>query len=243
MAIQNIQSIYFAPIRGWKTPTGETVLEQNENPNILEKTGIEIGYGTRQDPNFYQLDGVIRENYTSTVSLTRNPVENGVIIGDHSYREPYVIQIEGIITNSPTFLQSTNRIPGTYGFDRSNFDNIAGSAITTVVNTFTGNRIREAWLGLTEIQNKRELLTLYTGLATYRNMVLTGLTTVNDSKNELRVNMTFTESIHIDSEGISTQNKLESAIYGLDLTRVLSTMGTNLSSAISDTSLGSVLGG
>lgn len=85
---------------------------------------------------------------------------------------------------------------------------------------------------LTKLMNDRELLTVYTALAVYKNMVMTNLSTVNDQKNNLRLNMTFTEAIHIDDQGISIQNSLANSVFGIDLTRILATASSNLSAAI-----------
>lgn len=142
MSISGIKSAFFTPIRGWKHPTGESDTLNTDSASILKRKEIDIAYALKNDPNFYQMDGVISENYKNTINLTRNPVENGVVIGDHSFREPYVVSIDGIITNNPTPMQSTNHIPGTYKFDQSQ---IGAGLLQTGVNAFTGNRIREAW--------------------------------------------------------------------------------------------------
>ncbi len=218
---KKVSSIIFAPIRGWKLPSTTDGFSL-KSPDILSKVGVTFDYGLKQDPNFYQVDGVISENYTSTVKLTNNPVETGVIISDHSYREPYVITIDGIITNSPTILQSTNRIPGSYQYTGGGLKGAALKAANSVTDIFTGNRIKDAWVGLVDLQNKRELVTLYTALATYKNMVLTSVTTVNDQKNQLRVKMTFTEAIVVgETDSLISQNKLAPAVVGIDLSKVL----------------------
>lgn len=228
MAIDGIKSVFFTPIRGWKMP-GESDTLLTDSASILERKEIDIAYAIKNDPDFYQMDGVISENYTHKINLTRNPVESGIIVTDHSFREPYTVVVDGIITNNPTPMQSTNHIPGTYKFDQTK---IGAGLLQTGVNAFTGNRIREAWTGLTELMNERELITVYTALAVYKNMVLTNLSTTNDQKNNLRLNLTFTEAIIIDDQGITTQNKLASSVFGLDLTRILATASSNVSAAI-----------
>lgn len=226
--VQGVKSLFFVPVRGWKQGTETTAQNPLFNtPDIMERAGFNLEYTIKQDPNFYQLDGVIKENYESVTTLTRNPVETGVIISDHSFREPYVVTVDGIITNSPTILQFGNRIPGSNQLFGTDTGGIA--LANNAANIFSGNRIRDAWIGLNELKNKSEILTLYTGLAVYQNMVLTRLTTVNDEKNQLRVNMTFTEALTVDQvSGSLSINTISPAVVGVDLQRIVNTVGLAL---------------
>lgn len=177
----SIQSVFFKPSRGirkweWNTTTGSRI----NSSDVL-----------------YQLDGVVSEQHTSEIRLTKNPVEYGADIVDHAFRLPMKLVVKGVITNSPFIKQYLNRIPG------SSESGISGQ----VGGTFTGQRIMEAYQGLLDIQFEMRPLTIQTGLMDYDNMILTKVSTPNDITNRLDLTLTFEEAMFADSGDDSDSTK------------------------------------
>lgn len=160
-----IQSIFFKPARGYKKYT-------------YSDTGVITG----KLDTLYQLDGVIREQHTSIARVTKHPVEYGVDLTDHVIKQPMKVVVEGIVTNSPFGKQLLNRLPGD--------PQTAGNKAEAVLK---GERARNAYAGLVELQNERLPISLQTGLLQYENMVLTNIAAPNDVQNNLRVTLTFEE--------------------------------------------------
>lgn len=172
----SIQSILFRPKRGW--------VDYKRNPD----GSIRFKEPDHEYNRFYEIDGVVSEQHSSVVRLTRNPVEFGADISNHAIKQPLKVVIKGVITNSPFLKQIDNKIPGTSKYAPT-------ARLTTIKQTFRGARIREAYAALVEMQNRRQPFTLYTGLLRYDSMVLTNISTPNDIKNRLDLTMVFEEVI------------------------------------------------
>lgn len=138
----------------------------------------------------YQLDGIISEQHDSVARVTKHPVEYGVDISDYVIKQPMKVTVNGIVTNSPFLKQMANRLPGDPNFG------------SQAVETLKGERARNAYKGLIELQNERQPVRLQTGLLVYDNMVLTHVSAPNDVQDNLRVRLTF-EEIFI-SDGSTT---------------------------------------
>jgi len=169
-----IQSIFFRPSRGYKT--------YNFDPDDGHLVGI--------NSTLYQLDGVISEQHTSIAKVTKHPVEYGVDISDYVIKQPTKIVVNGIVTNSPFLKQMFNTLPGDPSFG------------SQAVALFKGERARNAFKGLIELQNERQPVRLQTGLLVYDNMILTNVSAPNDIQDNLRVRLTFEEIFVAD--GTST---------------------------------------
>lgn len=170
----NLQTIFFKPQRGFVD------IERDSDGNaVLDATNNVQG-------TLYQLDGVIKETHQNTVRHSKHPVEYGANLTDHAIKQPYRVTIEGVITNTPFAKQLMNNIPGKADF------------VGTITQSVTGTRIREAYKGLVELQNKLWPFTLQTGLLSYNNMGLIKVSTPNDIKNQLLLTLTFEEMIIAD---------------------------------------------
>ncbi len=159
----SIQSLFFRPVRGYK----KYKINDDGSKTITD--------------NLYELDGVISEQHNNRAIVTKHPVEYGVDISTHVIKQPAKIVVNGIVTNSPSLKQFANNLPGDATFK------------SQVKGTITGARIRSAYEGLLQLQNERQPVLLQTGLKSYANMVLTGVSTPNDLQNNLRVQLTFEE--------------------------------------------------
>lgn len=160
-----LQSIFFKPVRGYKKYN-------------YSAQGANIGVQS----TLYRLDGVIDEQHNSRATITKHPVEYGVNISDHVIKQPMKVIVNGIVTNSPFIKQLFNRLPG---------DPL--TAGVKAINVFKGERARNAYAGLIELQNERLPVQLQTGLLTYDNMILTDVSAPNDIQNNLKVRLTFEE--------------------------------------------------
>lgn len=166
-----LQSVFFRPSRGYKKYTYDT-------------NGIKTGVSDQ----LYQLDGVISEQFTNTVKVTKHPVEYGVDISDHAIRQPAKVIVNGIVTNSPFAKQLLNVLPGDSSYK------------TQALETLKGERARNAYAGLLDLQNELKPVKLQTGFTVYENMMLTEISAPNDIEDNLKVKLTFEEVFILGEE-------------------------------------------
>lgn len=91
------------------------------------------------------LDAVISEDHQYNSRVTSYPVENGLNISDHIINEPEILSITGVVSDTPLSFLAP--------FNRS-------------VNAFNA---------LVEIHNRRERISVVTGIKVYDDMVITSL--------------------------------------------------------------------
>lgn len=146
-----------------------------------------------------KLDAVISESYTNKVRITRNPVELGAEITDHSIIEPKRIVIIADVTDTPFGLASIGAI----------VDTVTGLFGTT--NSSNVTRSTAAYLDLVAIQEKREPISVQTKLKNYTNLLITEISTVKDKDTARIVNLIITldELLIVESETVTlTANQL-----------------------------------
>ena len=97
------------------------------------------------------LDAVISEDHHYTSRVTNFPIENGLIISDHIINDPETLQITGIVSDTPLALFTP---------------------FNTVLNALNAPSV-SAFNTLVEIHNRRERITVVTGIKVYDNMVIT----------------------------------------------------------------------
>lgn len=91
------------------------------------------------------LDAVLSEEHVYNSRVTNYPIEDGRIISDHIINEPDTLQITGIVSDTPLSILAP--------FNRS-------------INAFNT---------LIEIHNRKERITVVTGIKVYTDMVITSL--------------------------------------------------------------------
>lgn len=91
------------------------------------------------------LDAVISEEHSYNSRVTNYPIETGLIISDHIINEPDTLQITGVISDTPLSFLAP--------FNNS-------------INAFNS---------LVEIHNRKERITVVTGIKVYTNMIITSL--------------------------------------------------------------------
>lgn len=125
-------------------------------------------------------DAVIEEQHDSSLEVTENPVETGVVVADHAYMKPQRVTITAGVSDTP--LRALVRDPYLSGVSRH----------------------REAFRLMQELQARAEPFDVQTGLKLYTNMVCTSLRVQQSKDNanalmfqaELReVIITFTQSV------------------------------------------------
>lgn len=147
---------------------------------------------TRKSLAGIQLDAVVSEQHTNTVTVTDNPVESGVDVTDHSVVQPKVINIVGVVSDSPLGAEAFSQIV-------DNVTNLFGSATDSNVT-----RSAAAYRDLVDIQNRRQFIDVQTNLVLYRNMIITNISVTQDKDNSriVRLNIECREVIISDTEVI-----------------------------------------
>lgn len=115
-------------------------------------------------------DALLTENHEYNSRVTNYPVENGRIISDHIIKEPEIVNINGIVSDTPLNIFSA--------FNRS-------------VNAFER---------LVEVYNRREPVTVITGIKIYTNMVMTNLSVPRNIQSGQSLNFSITlQKIFLDT--------------------------------------------
>jgi hypothetical protein len=122
-----------------------------------------------------ELDVTIREEHRYSSRVTNYPVEDGSNLSDHIINDPPIVTLEGIVTDTPL-------------------------AILTFFN-----RSVSAFNQLVEIHEKRELVTVVTGLKVYPNMAITVL----DVPRDIRTGQSLKFTIELQNVVLDTSVRLE----------------------------------
>ena len=122
-----------------------------------------------------ELDVTMREDHRYSSRVTNYPVEEGSTLSDHIINEPAEITLEGIVTDSPL----------------------------SILSFF--NRSVDAFNQFVEIHEKRELVTVVTGLKIYPNMAITSLNVPRD----LRTGQSLKFTIELQNVILDSSVRLE----------------------------------
>jgi len=114
---------------------------------------------TKREIGGFKMDAVLREAHSNTIRTTKNPVEFGADITDHSIIEPVQLEIEGVVSDTPMGLAALGELV--------NF----GSKKT---------RSQQAYEKFIEMMNTRELVEVFTKLVAYKNMLITNVNVSQD---------------------------------------------------------------
>lgn len=138
-------------------------LLNNARRNQTGSGGVTILYKvTRAQIGALVLDASVQETHVANVEVTKHPVEQGAAISDHAREEPETVTIEGLVSNTP-IGEAERRAAG---------DQVKGQP----------GRASQALEQLLQMKKARELIDLVTGLRTYSNMLMTGLTIPRNAK-------------------------------------------------------------
>jgi len=124
---------------------------------------------------------VLTENTNDTLTITRQPVQQGASITDHAYKEPTVISMTAYFKSNSLSNVITNVDP------KSLIDSVSSSL----------NLLAKIYKDLLELQSSRVPFDVITPKRIYRNMLMAALSQTTDKATEncLKVDMTFQEII------------------------------------------------
>lgn len=130
-------------------------------------------------------DTVLTENHKYTCRVTHYPVETGTLVSDHIVREPEIVQLSGMVSDTPL--------------------NILASF----------NRSVDAFNQLVEIQARRLVIKLVTGIKVYENMAISVLDVPRNMKTgqTLTFNIEFQKINYVDT--VQIQNNIGNVFEGV----------------------------
>lgn len=137
-----------------------------------------------------KLDAVLQEKHVNELSVTKNPVEFGAEVTDHSRIEPKQVSVLAVVTDTPLGFAAVgelvDRISGIFG--SSTEENVTRSVA--------------AYEAMVALQENRVPLDLQTRLVLYKNMIITKIEVVQDkdSSREVVLNMSFSEMLIVNTE-------------------------------------------
>lgn len=140
-----------------------------------------------------QLDAILSESHSNSVSLTNNPVELGADITDHAIVQPKRINIIAEVTDSPLGFAALGQL----------VDTVTGLFGTSTAQNLT--RSNAAYNALVQLADSRATLSVQTKLKLYENMMITDISILQDkdSSRIARMNITMTEVRIVESELIT----------------------------------------
>lgn len=126
-------------------------------------------FGTKRIINDIDVDVVINESTNDTLTITKQPVQQGASITDHAYKEP------------TSFSMSIHQKDT--------------SLISGLLNTFSGNGLSKIYDQFLKLQGERTPFDITTPKRIYKNMLIAslGMTTDKGTENILALSLTFQE--------------------------------------------------
>lgn len=126
-------------------------------------------FGVQRIINDIDVDVVINESTNDTLTITKQPVQQGASITDHAYKEP------------TTFSMSIHQKDT--------------SLVSGVLNTFSGNGLAKIYAQFFKLQGERKPFSITTPKKIYKNMLIAslGMTTDKATENILSLSLTFQE--------------------------------------------------
>jgi hypothetical protein len=128
-------------------------------------------FGTKRMIGPIQVQLVVNEETNDTLTITKQPVQQGASITDHAYKEP--------TTLSMTILQQNNDL------------------VSGITGTFSGGGLSQIYTQFRQLQFSRQPFNVVTPKRIYRNMLIAvlGLTTDKTTENILSLRVSFQEVI------------------------------------------------
>ncbi len=159
---------------------------------------------TRKSLGPVELDAVLTEAHTNSVTMTTNPIESGASVTDHAVIEPKQLSITAIVSDTPIGLASLGEI----------IDQVTHNYGTSTEQNITRGSV--AYNDMVTLMEQRELLEVQTELKLYQNMLITSLSTAQDKNTSRAVNMaielrealiTESEIVQLEEDQLGTPTK------------------------------------
>lgn len=162
-------------------------------------TAQQVVIETDADPGEVRLrvvvDATITEKHSSSVELTKYPVEQGISPSDHAREAPDGLQLDGVITNTP--VDAASRTSRGVTEDRGQSSGRPGC----------GDYANKQLSTLREMKSARGALTVFGPWRSYDSMVMTRLEYSRDAKmgDAVRFSATFEQVRFVTSQTVKLQ--------------------------------------
>lgn len=135
-------------------------------------------YKLLSDDAEIKIDTVIKETHASSLSLTKFAVEQGADMSDHYVVNPVVFSLSGVISD----ISSNEFIDfALTGLAKKAVDSVTGLFGDDKDTEETGTKSQLAWKQLKALQQSGDFITYTSNLEVYENMLMTNLTTSQDT--------------------------------------------------------------
>jgi len=144
---------------------------------------------TKKSIGGIELDAILSEVYNNELVITKNPIELGADITDHSIIQPKKLNIVAQVSDTPLGAAAFGEI----------VDSVTGLFGSSTTTSLT--RSNAAYGAMVQLMEAREPIDVQTGLVFYNNMLIRAISTSRD-KNTSRVvgfNMSLEEVIITES--------------------------------------------
>ena len=139
-----------------------------------------------------ELDASLSETHSSEVEVTEHPVETGSNVAEHIRPKAQTLRVEGIITDGP----------------------LASMPIVDGKPTPIAGRAKDALARLRQMKDSGEVVTVVTGLDTYRDLVITGVEVPRDTKSldAVRLTVSFKQVRQVQTQSVTLKRAPRPAI-------------------------------
>lgn len=122
-----------------------------------------------------ELDVTISESHQGEVEITEHPIEDGANISDHARNKQDTLTLTGLVSNTPISADQKKR---TVEFSGYTFETTALKDQLQGVAGYAEN----AETILRSLKNSRKIITVYTHIRTYQNMIMSSLVIPRDGQ-------------------------------------------------------------
>lgn len=138
-------------------------------------------FGKNREIGTITVQTIIDEQTSDVLTVTKQPVQQGASITDHSYKEPTTLSMRILAKNDATF----------------------GAQVSALVDTFSGGGLSDLYKTFQDLQSERVPFDIITPKRVYSNMLMTVLRLVTDKATEncLSLEMSFQEVIIVQVTG------------------------------------------
>jgi len=178
-----------------------------------KRTSLQVVEENGDETPYLIFDMTKSISHQNVADPTEEPIENASIVGDHIDVRPKVVTFEGIMSEAPITIGQAllgnfaGAVPAIGGFGNT----LGGTLFTGIAATLGGNllnssenRLEKALNAMLDLQQKKIIVTLVTGLRAYNNMVLQSFTPIEEptTGNSLIFTATFKEIQIVQSESV-----------------------------------------
>lgn len=148
---------------------------------ITQPVTLQSLFGKNRQIDTITVQTIIDEQTSDSLTVTKQPVQEGTSITDHSYKEPTTLSMRILAKNNATIA----------------------AQISSLINTFNGGGLAELYQTFLDLQSQRIPFSVITPKRTYNNMLMTvlRLTTDKTTENCLSLEMSFQEIIIVQVVG------------------------------------------